>query len=85
METPPERNKNQAKLLICTQLTRGSFLQTLYHIGPVCPAITARTGHYCGQWPQSSRNIDITKKLSEVLMSGNCLRHVMTLVTEKKN
>ena len=43
METPPERIKNQAKWLICTQLTRGSFLQTLYHIGPVCPAITART------------------------------------------
>ena len=82
METPPERNKNEAKLLICTQLTRGSFLQTLYHIGPVRPAITARTGHYCGQWPQSSRN----KKLSEVLMSGNYLKkHVMTLVTEKKN
>ena len=61
METPPEQKQNRAKLLICTQLTRGSFLQTLYHVSPVCPAITARTDHYYGQWPQSSRNRNITK------------------------
>ena len=67
METPPERIKNEAKLLIYSQLTRGSFLQTLYHIGPVCPAITARTDHYCGQWPQSSRN----RNIKNVVRSSN--------------